>query len=119
MSPTPHSTFANPQQRIADLERQLAHRTAERAETLGQENATVEVLDVINSSPGDLIPVFDAMLEKATRLCEAQSGHLIRYEADEFSRAASFNVPQDFDKIMPLNQPLAGIVTRDSVPFRT
>ena len=52
MSATPDSTLANPEQRIADLERQLAEYKAERDEALEQQTATAEVLEVINSSPG-------------------------------------------------------------------
>jgi two-component system, NtrC family, sensor kinase len=84
MSPTPDGTLDDPQQTIADLKRQLAESNAERDEALQRETATSEVLQVINSSSGDLAPVFDAMLEKAHSLCGAELGRLFTYDGETF-----------------------------------
>ena len=93
MSATHDSTLANPEQLIADLQRQLAECKAERDEALQRETATAEVLQVINASPGDLTPVFDKMLERATSLCDAAFGVLWIVDASQVRAAASHAVP--------------------------
>jgi GAF domain-containing protein len=77
----------------ARLLSELRQRTGDLTESLEQQTATSEVLKVISSSPGDLAPVFQAMLENACRICDAKFGTLFRYDGDLFDRAASFGTP--------------------------
>ena len=81
---------------IAELEAELAARTAERDHGLARERALTEVLEIINASPGDLAPVLGALLEKAVRLCEADFGILWRFEDGLMRLAATHNVPAAF-----------------------
>ena len=76
--------------RLFEAEQQ---RTRELSESLEQQTATSEVLKVISSSPGELEPVFQAMLENATRICEAVFGNIYRREGDGLHLVASHNTP--------------------------
>ncbi len=72
----------------------------ELRESLQQQTATSEVLRVIYSSPGELGPVFSAMLENATRICEANFGVLFRFNDDFVEAAAMLGVPPAFAELL-------------------
>ena len=98
---------------LTDLEKQLREERREHAETrrrlceaLEQQTATSEVLSVISSSPGELQPVFNAILENATRICEAQIAEIILAENNVVRTVAGYGDAQrlpDSEKV-PLDR---------------
>src|SRR6516165_10504493 len=102
---------------------ELRQRTTDLSESLEQQTATSEVLRVISSSPGDLEPVFGAMLANATGLCEAKFGTLYTYDGNGFHAAAFHNAPPAYVEarkrepvINPLpDQPLGRVASTKQV----
>jgi two-component system, NtrC family, sensor kinase len=80
----------------ARLLNELRQRTDDLSESLEQQTATSEVLKVISSSPGELEPVFDAMLQNAVRICDAKFGLLWLRESDAVRSVASYGAPEAF-----------------------
>jgi GAF domain-containing protein len=80
-------------------------RTRELAEALEQQTATSEVLHVISSSPGELEPVFQAMLENAVRICDAKFGTLHRFDGKVFRLAAGFGTPSELSEFQKRRGP--------------
>src|SRR5215467_10223008 len=96
---------------IADLQDQVGTLARELKEAREQQTATAEVLHVINSSPGSLAPVFDAMLEKAMNLCEASFGSLWTLDGDRFLPVAHRGLPARYAEYLKRDVPAAGTGT--------
>jgi hypothetical protein len=88
------STTVSSSEHIKDAE--VARLTRELNEAREQQTATSEVLQVISSSPGDLQPVFAAMLEKAVRICDATFGNIYRWDGETGHLVATYNTPPAF-----------------------
>jgi two-component system NtrC family sensor kinase len=99
------SILTDLKQTIAELELRLQASLTERDELMQQQAATNEVLQVINASSGDLAPVFEAILERAMRLCEAEFGLLATYDGGQIRTVAARGVPQAFAEFRKNNPP--------------
>jgi signal transduction histidine kinase len=84
------------QESYASLERRVEERTRELSEALEQQTATSEVLRVISASPTDLQPVYQAILENVTRLCQANIAALFLYDGEVLAATAHYNTTPEF-----------------------
>jgi GAF domain-containing protein len=78
----------------------------ELRESLQQQTATADVLKVISASPGDMKPVFEAMLTNALRLCEAKFGHILLYDGERFHATHLHDVPPAYREYWQKHGPI-------------
>jgi GAF domain-containing protein len=97
---------------------ELRQRTDDLTESLEQQTATSEVLQIISSSPGELEPVFNTMLQNAVQICDARFGNLALFDGRNVRVAAMHNAPPEFEKlrrkdpIVPLDRSVYGTLVR-------
>jgi len=84
----------------ARLLNELRQRTADLSESLEQQTATSEVLQAISSSPSDLQPVFEIMLQNAVRICDAKFGNIYRWDGNALHVVATHNTPPAFAEVL-------------------
>jgi signal transduction histidine kinase len=89
-------TANQPNLSVSDLQEQLKRQARELDEAREERAALAEVLRLISSSPGELAPVFQSMLEHAVRICEAKFGMLYLYDGDAFHAVSHCNAPPAF-----------------------
>src|SRR5262249_25337658 len=78
----------------------------ELRESLHQQTATADVLKVISASPGDMKPVFEAMLAKALHICEAKFGHILLYDGERFHATHLHDVPESYRQFWQEHGPI-------------
>jgi signal transduction histidine kinase/DNA-binding FrmR family transcriptional regulator len=106
-----HRSRSDPNLELEACRRELADAREQLAEALEQQTATSEVLQIISSSPGELAPVFQAMLQNSVRICEAKFGQMFLTDGDVVRAVANLDVPAalvEFDKQRGTFQPSAG-----------
>jgi signal transduction histidine kinase len=108
MTETLNDAATDPQKAIAELQRNLAERTAERDELLQQQTATADVLKVISRSTFDLQTVFETLAESAVRLCSAERGLVFRFDGQLLRFTVGHNVSPEFRDFLEGNPIVPG-----------
>jgi len=108
MTTTLDDEVADLRRAYAESQLRLHEALAERDESEAQKAAMAEVLGVINGSVGNPAPVFEAILEKAMRLCEAAFGILLTYDGERFRHAALRGMPAVYAEFMREHPPIYG-----------